>query len=129
MWHSDNKENDMCDKDIKEEFMKRRDELNEIVMEYADLPLKRFYSVDSQAYREGALPERTKELLGLTASLVLRCDDCIEYHLIRCREEGITSEELTEALTIGSIVGGTITIPHLRRALELWDKMESEPED
>jgi AhpD family alkylhydroperoxidase len=91
-------------------------------MKHADLTIKRFYGLDSQAYREGALPQKTKEMLGLVASLVLRCDDCIQYHIIRCVEEGVTTDEVVEALGIGLVVGGSITIPHLRRALQAWDE-------
>jgi AhpD family alkylhydroperoxidase len=107
-----------------EEFMEEREQLNEIVMEYSGLNIKRFYSLDSQVYREGALPTQTKELLGLVASLALRCDDCIKYHLVRCHEEGVTSEELAEALAIGLVVGGSVTIPHLRRAFQAWDELQ-----
>jgi len=107
-----------------EQFKTERKRLNEIVMKYAGLGIKRFYSLDSQTYREGALPARTKELLGLVASLVLRCDDCIKYHIIQCDQEGVTSAELEEALTIGLVVGGSITIPHLRRALQAWDELQ-----
>jgi AhpD family alkylhydroperoxidase len=103
-------------------FRRERDELNEIVMKYAGRNLKKFYNLDMHAYEEGALPARTKEILGLVASFVLRCDDCILYHLARCREHGVTDGELEEALAIGVIVGGSITIPHLRRALEAWDR-------
>lgn len=106
-------------------FMKDRDVLNEIVMKYAGKNLKRLYNLDMNVYKAGALDRKTKELLGLTASLVLRCDDCILYHMNRCREEGISSAELEEALSIGVLVGGTITIPHLRRALRAWDEMQS----
>jgi AhpD family alkylhydroperoxidase len=106
------------------EFQQEREELNELVMQYADLGMRRFFSLDSQAYREGALPARTKEMLGLVASLVLRCDDCITYHIIRCHEEGVSSKELVEALGIGLVVGGSITIPHLRRALRAWDELQ-----
>jgi AhpD family alkylhydroperoxidase len=105
-------------------FHEERERLNEIVMQYAGLNVKRFYSLDAQAYREGALPARTKELLGLVASFVLRCEDCIKYHLVRCREEGVTSEELEEALAVGLVVGGSITVPHLRRALEVWADLQ-----
>jgi AhpD family alkylhydroperoxidase len=111
-------------KGIIERFRAEREELNEIVMQYAGLDIKRFYSLDSQVYRDGALPKETKELLGLVASLVLRCDDCIKYHIIRCDEEGVTSEELVEALAIALVVGGSITIPHLRRALQAWDELQ-----
>ncbi len=107
-----------------ETFGRERERLNEIVMKYAGMPIKRFYSLDSQVYREGALPEKTKEMLGLVGSLVLRCDDCITYHLVRCHECGATDAEIEEALSIGLIVGGSIVIPHLRRAFETWDTLK-----
>ena len=84
-----------------EKFQERRESLNELVMCYAGLGTKRFYSLDSQAYRQGALSARVKELLGLVASFVLRCDDCIKYHVIRCFEEGVSDTEFEEALFIG----------------------------
>lgn len=105
-----------------EQFKESREKLNDIVMKYAGQNLKRFYNVDWKAYQAGALDEKTKELLGLVASFVLRCDDCITYHLAQCAEKGVTDEELEEALSIGVVVGGSITIPHLRRALEAWDE-------
>ena len=105
-------------------FKAEREELNRIVMKYSGLNIKRFYNLDSQAYSEGALSAKTKELLGLVASLVLRCDDCIKYHLIQCYEGGVTSEELEEAVAIGLVVGGSITIPHLRRAFQAWDELQ-----
>ena len=108
-----------------EQFQNERQALNELVMKYAGLGTKRFYSLDSQAYRDGALPAKTKELLGLVASFVLRCDDCIKYHIIRCHEEGVSSEELEEALFVGLVVGGTITIPHQRRAMRAWDELKN----
>jgi AhpD family alkylhydroperoxidase len=110
---------------IIEKFQTEREELNNLVMKYAGLGTKRYYSLDSQAYRDGALPAKTKELLGLVASFVLRCDDCIKYHIIRCFEEGVTDQELEEALFVGLIVGGTITIPHQRRAIQAWDELKS----
>lgn len=109
------------------EFKAEREALNRTVMKYAGLEMKRFWSLDGQVYREGALPARFKELLGLVASLVLRCDDCIRYHLLRCREEGVTDGELEEALAIGLVVGGSITIPHLRRAFRAWDELKETP--
>jgi AhpD family alkylhydroperoxidase len=107
-------------------FKDERERLNNIVMKYAGLETKRFFSLDSQVYREGgALPVKIKELLGLVASTVLRCDDCIKYHIIRCYEEGITDEELEEALSISLIVGGSITIPHMRRAYDSWEDLKT----
>lgn len=108
-----------------EEFQKERERLNQIVMKYGGTSIKRFFSIDSQVYRQGALPAKTKELLGLVSSLVLRCDDCVKYHIIRCHEEGLKEDELDEALAIGLVVGGSITIPHLRRALEAWDELKA----
>ncbi|MGQ9561741.1 MAG: GAF domain-containing protein [Candidatus Oleimicrobiaceae bacterium] len=104
-------------------FKKEREHLNSIVMKYAGLAMKRFYSLDGQVYRAGLLPAKVKELMGLVASLVLRCDDCVTYHLIRCHEEQATSQEVEEALAIGLVVGGSITIPHLRRALRTWEEL------
>jgi ribonuclease HI len=112
----------MKEKDY-EKFKKTRIALNDIVMKYSKRNIKRFYSLDSQVYQDGSLSKKTKELLGLTASLVLRCDDCITYHIIQCFEAKVTSEELEEALAIGLIVGGSIIIPHLRRALQTWDTL------
>ncbi len=108
-----------------ETFKAERERLNEIVLSYAGIETKRFFSLDGQVYREGALPKKVKELLGLVASLVLRCDDCVLYHLIQCYGEGVTDAELEEALSIGLIVGGSITIPHLRRAYRAWDEMKT----
>jgi len=114
----------MSEKTIKK-FKEEREKLNQIVIKYSDQSIKRFYSLDSQVYREGALPGKIKELLGLVASFVLRCDDCITYHIIRCCEEEVTDEELEEALAVGLVVGGSITIPHLRRALQKWDELKA----
>jgi len=107
-----------------EEFAAERERLNTLVLEGAGQTVKRFFSLDTQAYRTGALDARTKEMLGLVASLVLRCDDCIAYHLGRCREEGVTRAEIEEVLAVGLVVGGSITIPHLRRAVEFWSQLE-----
>lgn len=93
-------------------------------MKHAGRGIKRFYSIDAQVYENGALPAKTKELLGLVASAVLRCDDCINYHLINCRGQGVTTQELDEALAIAMTVGGSITIPHIRRAFEAWDELK-----
>ena len=104
-------------------FKKEREKLNEIVMKYSGRNIKRFYTIDTQVYQEGALPKKYKELLGLVSSLVLRCDDCIKYHIIQCKEEDVSDNELEEALAIGLVVGGSITIPHLRKALLAWDEL------
>ncbi len=109
-----------------DEFMKEREKLDETVMKYAGKEIKRFYNLDTNVYKEGELSKKTKELLGLVASTVLRCDDCIEYHMIRCKEEGLTDDELQEAMSVALIVGGSITIPHLRRAFDKWEKMSEE---
>ncbi len=108
-------------------FQTERAHLNDLVMDYAGLSMKRFYNLDSQVYQAGALSKKTKELLGLTASLVLRCDDCVRYHLIQCQQEKVSDQELEEALSIGLIVGGSITIPHLRRAFEAWQELTQSP--
>ena len=108
------------------EFKEERERLNDIIMDYAGKDIKRFFSLDNSVYREGAIPPKYKEMLGLVASTVLKCDDCIEYHLIRCKEKGVTDEEMVETLGIALIVGGSITIPHLRNAFKLWDEMNEE---
>lgn len=111
-----------------DKFRKEREQLNAIVLERDNLNIKRFYGIDTAVYRDGALDVKTKELLGLVASLVLRCDDCISYHVIRAAEEGTTSEEFDEVMAVGMVVGGSITIPHVRRAARLWKEI-SEPSD
>lgn len=114
-------------KRIMQAFQAERERLNDLVMRYAGRDIKRFYNLDTQVYQDGALPRKTKELLGLVASLVLRCDDCVKYHIGRCYEEGVTDDELEEALAIALVVGGSIVIPHLRRAFEAWDDLKGEP--
>jgi ribonuclease HI len=99
-----------------EEFQKFRTELNEEILKCGHLGIKRAFNLDHQAYEEGALDGKTKELLGLVASMVLRCDDCITYHLVRAGEVGWTREEVIDALNVALVVGGSITIPHIRRA-------------
>jgi AhpD family alkylhydroperoxidase len=105
------------------EFRTFREKMNERILSAGNLEIKRFFALDSRAYEAGALDVRTKELMGLVASLVLRCDDCVSYHMIRCREEGITEPEIFEALSVGLVVGGSIVIPHLRRAVALLDEL------
>lgn len=98
------------------DFNKFRAELNEEILGCGHLGMKRFFALDHQAYEPGALPTKTKEMLGLVASAVLRCDDCITYHLVRCAEEGWKRDEVIDALNVALIVGGSIVIPHVRRA-------------
>ena len=109
-----------------QEFRAFRERMNERILSADNLEIKRFFALDSRAYESGALPVRTKELLGLVASLVLRCDDCISYHMVRCCEEGVTDDEFFETLSIGLIVGGSIVIPHLRRAVATLDELRAE---
>jgi AhpD family alkylhydroperoxidase len=106
-------------------FAEYRERMNAVILGTGNLELKRFFAVDSAAYREGALPAKTKELLGLAASLALRCDDCVLYHLIRCGEEGVSDAEFEETMSIALVVGGSITIPHLRRAFERWGDIQA----
>ncbi|MEE4257274.1 MAG: carboxymuconolactone decarboxylase family protein [Bacteroidales bacterium] len=87
--------------------------------------IKRIFNLDTNTYMEGALDAKTKEMLGLVASMVLRCDDCIKYHLIQCHEQGISTREMMEIFGVANLVGGTIVIPHTRRALEFWDELQS----
>jgi len=112
-----------------DKFRDDRIALNELVMKYAGKNIKRLFAIDQQVYSEGALPAKTKELLGLVASLVLRCDDCILYHIMKCEEEGVTTEELEETMAIGVAVGGSITIPHLRMAIKAWDERKQNKKD
>ncbi|HRI40384.1 MAG: carboxymuconolactone decarboxylase family protein [Bacteroidia bacterium] len=112
-------------KDQVQEFNAYRSRMNERILSQDNLVLKRLFNLDTNTYAEGALSVKTKELLGLVASMVLRCDDCIRYHLGRCHEEGVTTEELFETFAVANIVGGTIVIPHLRRAVEYWDQLQS----
>lgn len=109
-----------------EEFNAYREKMNERILEQDNKILKRIFNLDTNAFMEGALSVKTKELIGLTNSLVLRCDDCVKYHLGRCHEIGISRNELIEALAIGNLIGGTIVIPHLRRAVEYWDELEKQ---
>jgi AhpD family alkylhydroperoxidase len=107
-----------------EKFRKERERLNELVLSKSGLNTKRFFNLDWQTYQEGALKAGTKELMGLVASLVLRCDDCIMYHLVRCRELGVNDQELEESIAVALTVGGSITIPHIRHAWDAWEEMK-----
>jgi AhpD family alkylhydroperoxidase len=99
--------------------------MNELILGQNNLVLSRFFNLDHRAYEPGALGTKTKEMLGLVSSLVLRCDDCVTYHLIRCHEEGVTREELLEVFAIGLVVGGSIVIPHLRRAMARLEELDA----
>ncbi|GAA4274427.1 carboxymuconolactone decarboxylase family protein [Aquimarina gracilis] len=110
---------------IVEEFNTYREKMNSRILEDNNKVIKRIFNLDTNAFMEGALNVKTKELLGLVASAVLRCDDCVRYHLETCYKEGLTKEEVVEALSIATLIGGTIVIPHLRRAYEFWDALEA----
>ncbi len=116
----------MPDKNRLELFREKRSEQNEKVMDLDHLGIKRFFNLDTNTYRDGALPSRTKELLGLVASAVLRCNDCIDYHLEQCAKTGSTKTEIIDALNVALIVGGSIVIPHLRHAVDTLDFLEAE---
>ena len=109
------------------EFRAFRERMNDRILAADNLDIKRFFALDSRVYDAGALPTRTKELLGLVASLVLRCDDCVSYHLVRCAEQGLTDDEILETLSVGLVVGGSIVIPHLRRAVATLDEIRTPP--
>jgi len=113
-------------KDLVKEFNDYRTAMNEKIMAADNLVLKRIFSLDSQTYKEGALPVKTKEMLGLACSMVLRCDDCIRYHLGKCYEEGVNDAEVFEIFSIATLIGGTIVIPHLRRAVEYWEALKTQ---
>ncbi len=104
-----------------QEFNEYRAKMNEVILGKNNKVINRLFNLDTNTYAEGALPVRTKEMLGLVASMVLRCDDCIKYHLGKCFDEGITTDEMYEIFAVANIVGGTIVIPHTRRAAEYWE--------
>lgn len=106
-----------------EEFNNYRTKMNEVILAKDNLVIKRLFNLDTQTYAKGALDVKTKELLGLVASMVLRCDDCIKYHLGKCKDEGCTTEEIYEVFAVANIVGGTIVIPHTRRGAEYWEEL------
>ena len=108
------------------EFNDYRSKMNDKILNADNKILKRLFNLDTNAYMEGALDVKTKEIIGLTSSLVLRCDDCVKYHLEKCFEVGLNNREVLEAMSISTIIGGTIVIPHLRRAVEYWEELENE---
>lgn len=115
----------MMDDQIKA-FREYREKMNEKILAADNKVIKRIYNIDTNTYTEGALSAKVKEMLGLATSMVLRCDDCIKYHLEKCHKQGVTTEELFEVFAVADVVGGTIVIPHLRRAVEYWELLQAE---
>jgi len=111
--------------DIVGQFNEYRQRMNDKITAADNLILKRIFNLDTNAYTAGVLDVKTKELIGLTTSLVLRCDDCVKYHLGKCQEAGISTEQVNEAMGVATLVGGTIVIPHLRRAFEYWEALQN----
>ncbi len=107
------------------EFNDYRRRMNDRILSTDNLVIKRFFNLDTNTYQEGAVPVKTKEMMGLAASMVLRCDDCVRYHLQECHRHGVTREEIFEVFSVGLVVGGSIVIPHLRRAVEFLDELEA----
>ena len=106
-----------------ESFNQYRSQMNERILSGNDKIIRRIFNLDTNAYADGALDKKTKELIGLTCSLVLKCDDCVKYHLGKCHELKYSKEEVMEAMSVATLIGGTILIPHLRRAVEYWDEL------
>ena len=109
------------------DFNAFRARMNDVILGAGNLTINRFFALDGRAYEAGALGTQTKEMLGLVSSLVLRCDDCVTYHVVRCHEEGVTREEFLEIFSVGLVVGGSIVIPHLRRAMARLEELEGRP--
>ena len=107
-----------------QKFNDYRSEMNDKILSNDNKVIKRIFNLDTNAFKKGHLPVKTKELMGLAASAVLRCDDCIAYHLETCYKEGVSKEEIMETLSIATLIGGTIVIPHLRKAYEFWEALE-----
>jgi AhpD family alkylhydroperoxidase len=112
------------DEDRVKAFTEFRQRMNKRILDEPNQVVRRFFALDTQTYQAGALDVKTKELLGLVASMVLRCDDCISYHVAQCKEAGVTREEFFETFSVGLVVGGSIVIPHLRRAVDFLDQLE-----
>lgn len=115
---------DAGDGDRIAEFTAFRKRMNERILAEPNQVVRRFFALDTQTYQAGALDVKTKELLGLVASMVLRCDDCISYHVAQCKDAGVTRDEMFETFSVGLVVGGSIVIPHLRRAVDFLDRLE-----
>lgn len=110
--------------DLIDEYNDYREKMNQKILAEDNLVIKRLYNIDTNTYQDGALDAKTKEMLGLVSSMVLRCDDCIKYHLQKCYELGLTKKELFEIFAVANLVGGSIVIPHTRRATEFWEALE-----
>lgn len=110
------------------QFRTYRAKMNKVILDSDNLFFKRFFNLDTRTYEEGALSSQVKEMLGLVASLVLRCDDCVKYHIEKCFEMGVTREQAFEIFSVANLVGGSIVIPHTRRAIEYWDLLEGSKE-
>lgn len=110
---------------LEQHFNDYRQKMNERILNADNLVIKRIFNLDTNAYSKGSLDVKTKEMLGLVASMVLRCDDCVKYHVQKCYELGVTEQEIFEVFAIANLVGGTIVIPHLRRAVEFWDDLQN----
>ncbi|HKI90617.1 MAG TPA: carboxymuconolactone decarboxylase family protein [Draconibacterium sp.] len=108
---------------LAEDFNAYRAKMNGKILSADNKVMKRIYSLDTLTYQEGALSTKVKEMLGLATSMVLRCDDCVKYHLEKCAEQGVTTEEIFEVFSVANVVGGTIVIPHTRRAVEYWEEL------
>lgn len=108
------------------DYREYRRKMNERLLSGENKVIKRIFNLDTNAYLDGALPARTKEMLGLVSSMVLRCDDCVKYHLEQCYRHGVSTEEIFEIFAVANLVGGTIVIPHTRRAIEFWDELTEE---
>ena len=109
-----------------EEFRSYREKMNKRLLAADNKVIKRIFNIDTNTYTDGALSAKVKEMLGLATSMVLRCDDCIKYHLEKCKEQGVNKAEIMEIFSVANLVGGTIVIPHTRRALEYWEELEEE---
>lgn len=116
---------DASEQDRVRQFTEFRQRMNQRILAEPNQVVRRFFALDTQTYQAGALDVKTKELLGLVASMVLRCDDCISYHVAQCKEVGVTREEFFETFSVGLVVGGSIVIPHLRRAVDFLDQLEA----
>lgn len=116
--------NQSTDMALVEQFDEYRSRMNERILGSDNLIIKRLFNLDTNTYAEGAVSSKTKEMIGLACSMVLRCDDCVKYHLGKCHELGVTEAEMQEVFSIATVIGGTIVIPHLRRAVEYWDELQ-----